>query len=241
MTTIRFDHVSHAYGATKIVEDFSLAIDSGEFISIVGSSGSGKTTIMKMINGLVTPNSGDVLVEGESVQSQDAVKLRRKIGYSIQGNVLFPHLTVGENISYVLDLMEYSAEQKATRIQELLETFQLPADIVDRFPHEISGGQAQRVGIARAYASKPGCLLMDEPFGAVDAITRYQLQKDLKKWQQQLGLTIVFITHDIREALSMSSKVLVLHDGKVQQFDTPENILNHPAPGFVEELITMST
>ncbi|MCS4535817.1 ABC transporter ATP-binding protein [Corynebacterium sp. HS2168-gen11] len=241
MTTIRFDHVSHAYGATKIVEDFSLIINSGEFISIVGSSGSGKTTIMKMINGLVIPNSGDVLVEGESVQSQDAVKLRRKIGYSIQGNVLFPHLTVGENISYVLDLMEYSAEQKATRIQELLETFQLSADIVDRFPHEISGGQAQRVGIARAYASKPGCLLMDEPFGAVDAITRYQLQKDLKKWQQQLGLTIVFITHDIREALSMSSKVLVLHDGKVQQFDTPENILNHPAPGFVEELIAMST
>ncbi|MCS4489456.1 ABC transporter ATP-binding protein [Corynebacterium sp. ES2794-CONJ1] len=240
MSTIRYEDVSLSFGDNHLLTDLNLEIADGDFVSIVGSSGSGKTTIMKMINGLILPDSGRVLIDGENVADLDLVDLRRHVGYSIQGNVLFPHLTVEENIGYVLSLMEQDPEEISQRVGDLLDTFQLPDDIRDRMPNEISGGQAQRVGIARAYASSPKVLLMDEPFGAVDAITRYQLQKDLKHWHEKLGLTIVFITHDIREALSMSTKVLVLHDGVIQQFATPAEIKDHPAEGFVSDLMDMS-
>ncbi|GAA1473605.1 ABC transporter ATP-binding protein [Corynebacterium felinum] len=240
MSAIRFDKVSHKFDDRTIVSDLSLDIECGDFVSIVGSSGSGKTTLMKMINGLITPDHGTVYVNGVAVSEMDVVELRRGIGYSIQGNVLFPHLTIEENIGYVLSLKGLSREQIAARVTDLLHTFQLPDDIRQRVPSQISGGQAQRVGIARAYAAEANILLMDEPFGAVDAITRYQLQEDLKRWHETLGLTIVFITHDIREALKMSNKILVLHEGKVQQYAACEEILRNPAVGFVEDLVRMS-
>ncbi|AOZ72565.1 glycine/betaine ABC transporter ATP-binding protein [Boudabousia tangfeifanii] len=240
MSDITFENVSKSYGQQQVLSGFNLEIACGDFLAVVGSSGSGKTTILKMINALVKPDSGRVLIAGQDVSDMDLVELRRSIGYSIQGNVLFPHLDVFDNIAFVLELLGKSKQEKAETVTRLMEMFNLDPSLRHRFPHQLSGGQAQRVGIARAYATSPSILLMDEPFGAVDAITRYQLQHELKAWHAQANTTIVFITHDIREALFLGTKVLVLDEGEIQQYGTGEELLAHPANQFVADLIRMS-
>ncbi|WAW14710.1 ABC transporter ATP-binding protein [Peptostreptococcus equinus] len=236
---IKYENVSKIYKDKKAVDNINLSIRKGEFLTIIGGSGSGKTTLMKMINGLVTPDEGRVLVHGQDIKDTDVIELRKKIGYAIQGNVLFPHMTVEENISYVPKLLKMSKEEINDIVNKNLEMVDLPLDIRKRYPSELSGGQVQRVGIARSYASSPDILLMDEPFGAVDAITRYQLQREMKKIHKQTGITIVLITHDILEALKLGTKVLVMDNGIAQQFGTPEDIKERPATPFVKDLVEM--
>lgn len=205
---------------------------------MIGGSGCGKTTILKMINGLITPDRGSVIVNGKDVSESDIVELRRRIGYAIQGTMLFPHLNVRENIAYVPNLIhENDSEKTDEAIDKWLDIVGLDSSILSRYPHELSGGQQQRVGIARALAASPAILLMDEPFSAVDEITRTQLQKEMKEIHEKTKITVMFVTHDIREALYLADKVLVMQNGIVHQFDTPNGVLNRPATPFVEKLL----
>ncbi len=235
---IEFQDIAKKYGEKTIMEHFNLSVEEEEFLTIIGSSGCGKTTMLKMVNGLISPDEGNVRVWKEDVAKTDQIKLRRSIGYSIQGNVLFPHMTVEENISYVPDLLN-RRDKKKTReaVAKWMEIVGLTDDMRKRFPSELSGGQQQRVGIARALAASPEILLMDEPFGAVDEITRSQLQKEIKRIHQKTGVTILFVTHDIGEALYLGTKVLVLDHGEIQQYGTPEEIKKHPSNEFVKKLL----
>ena len=233
---ITFTHIYKSYNGKEIISDFNLTIESGTFLTIIGTSGSGKTTVLKMINGLVLPDKGEIHINGKNILAEDLIALRRNIGYVIQGNILFPHLTVAENIAYVLHLKKYSPTDIERILTKKLQQVNLPPELTNRFPHQLSGGQQQRVGIARALAASPSIILMDEPFGALDSITRHQLQRELKTLHQQTGVTIVFVTHDITEALTLGSKVLVLDKGIIQQYDTPEMIKQYPANEFVKQL-----
>ena len=235
---IRFEHVSKGYGKNSIVTDFNLEVAEGDFLTVIGRSGCGKTTILKMINGLLSPDDGAVYVEGENVARTDQISLRRRIGYVIQGVGLFPHMNVWKNIVYVPS-REKRRDKSGMRMRarELLQTVELEEDLLDRYPSELSGGQRQRVGIARALAANPKILLMDEPFGAVDEITRKALQKEIAKIHRELKITIVFITHDIKEALGLGTRVLVMDSGEIVQNASPEEIRQHPATDFVRELI----
>ena len=233
---ITFTHIYKSYNGKEIIPDFNLTIESGAFLTIIGTSGSGKTTVLKMINGLVLPDKGEIHINGKNIADENLIALRGNIGYVIQGNILFPHLTVAENIAYVLHLKKYSQTDIARIVTEKLQQVNLPPELANRFPHQLSGGQQQRVGIARALAANPNIILMDEPFGALDSITRKQLQRELKALHQLSGATIVFVTHDITEALTLGIKVLVLDKGVIQQYDTPEMIKNHPANEFVQQL-----
>lgn len=235
---IQFRDIEKRYDDKAIIEHFNLDIEKGEFLTIIGSSGCGKTTLLKMINGLIYPDNGDILIKQKSIKNKDLIELRRSIGYCIQGSVLFPHMTVEENISYVPNLMSRRNKNKISdAVTKWMKIVGLTDDMRTRYPIELSGGQQQRVGIARALASYPEILLMDEPFGAVDEITRSQLQKEIKEIHKKTGVTIIFITHDISEALRLGTKVLVLDKGKVQQYDYPQNIINAPANDFVEKLL----
>ena len=233
---ITFTHIYKSYNGKEIIPDFNLTIESGAFLTIIGTSGSGKTTVLKMINGLVLPDKGEIHINGKNIADENLIALRGNIGYVIQGNILFPHLTVAENIAYVLHLKKYSQTDIARIVTEKLQQVNLPPELANRFPHQLSGGQQQRVGIARALAANPNIILMDEPFGALDSITRKQLQRELKALHQLSGATIVFVTHDITEALTLGTKVLVLDKGVIQQYDTPEMIKQHPANEFVQQL-----
>ncbi len=236
---IEFKKVKKLYNEKIVIENLNLSIEQGEFITVIGSSGCGKTTLLKMINGLSMATSGDVVVNGENLNNRNLIDLRRNIGYVIQGSVLFPHMTVEKNISYVLDLVNKKDKDKnKKRVCELLKLVCLDEDLLSRYPDELSGGQQQRVGIARALAASPEIVLMDEPFGAVDEITRKNLQNEIKNIHKKTGVTIVFVTHDISEALTLGTKVLVMNKGAVEQFDTPQNILKDPATPFVKELIS---
>ena len=234
---ITFIHIYKSYNGKEIISDFNLTIESGAFLTIIGTSGAGKTTVLKMINGLVLPDKGEIHINGKNILAEDLIALRRNIGYVIQGNILFPHLTVAENIAYVLHLKKYSKTDIAHIVTEKLQQVNLPPELANRFPHQLSGGQQQRVGIARALAANPNIILMDEPFGALDSITRKQLQRELKALHQLSGATIVFVTHDIGEALTLGTKVLVLDKGVIQQYDTPEMIKQHPANELIRELV----
>lgn len=235
---IQFRDIEKRYDDKAIIEHFNLDIEKGEFLTIIGSSGCGKTTLLKMINGLIHPDNGDILIKQKNIKNKDLIELRRSIGYCIQGSVLFPHMTVEENISYVPNLMSSRNKKKISdAVTKCLKIVGLTDDMRTRYPIELSGGQQQRVGIARALASSPEILLMDEPFGAVDEITRSQLQKEIKEIHKKTGVTIIFITHDISEALRLGTKVLVLDKGRVQQYDYPQNIINAPANDFVEKLL----
>lgn len=236
---IKYENVSKIYKDKKAVDNINISINEGEFITIIGGSGSGKTTLMKMINGLVIPDQGRVLVHGIDIKDSNVMELRKKIGYAIQGNILFPHMTVEENIAYVPKLLKMSKEEINSIVEKNLDMVDLPLELRNRYPSELSGGQVQRVGIARSYASSPDILLMDEPFGAVDAITRYQLQREMKKIHRQTGITIILITHDILEALKLGTRVLVMDQGKVHQFASPDEIKNRPATPFVKDLVEM--
>ncbi|SQA77273.1 Spermidine/putrescine import ATP-binding protein PotA [Capnocytophaga ochracea] len=234
---ITFSHIHKNYNGKEIIADFNLTIESGTFLTIIGTSGSGKTTVLKMINGLVLPDKGEIYIDGKNILEEDLIALRRNIGYVIQGNILFPHLTVAENIAYVLRLKNYSKTDITHIVTEKLQQVNLDPELANRFPHQLSGGQQQRVGIARALAASPSIILMDEPFGALDIITRQQLQRELKVLHQLSGATIVFVTHDIAEALTLGTKVLVLDKGVIQQYDTPEMIKQHPSNEFVRALV----
>ncbi|MGQ1943953.1 ATP-binding cassette domain-containing protein [Ornithobacterium rhinotracheale] len=237
---IEFRNICKSFDGNLILENFNLTIHNGDFLSIVGTSGSGKTTLMKMINGLIKPDSGEVLVYQKNIKNEDLIKLRRTIGYSIQGNGLFPHMTVYENIGFVPKLEKKSKHQIDEIVDNMLMLVGLPLEVKNRYPEALSGGQQQRVGIARAYANRPNILLMDEPFGAVDSITRYQLQNDLKEIHQKTQCTIVFITHDIHEAFKLSTHILVLDHGKIQQFGKSDEVWRNPKNDFVKNLIEMA-
>ena len=234
---ITFTHIYKSYNGKEIISDFNLTIESGTFLTIIGTSGTGKTTVLKMINGLVLPDKGEIRIDGKNIADENLIALRRNIGYVIQGNILFPHLSVAENIAYVLVLKNYPKSDISRIVAEKLKLVNLAPELAERFPHELSGGQQQRVGIARALAANPNIILMDEPFGALDSITRKQLQRELKALHQLSGATIVFVTHDITEALTLSTKVLVLDKGVIQQYDTPEMIQRHPANELIRELV----
>lgn len=235
---IRFEHVTKAYGETIALRDFSLSIATGEFLTVIGRSGCGKTTALKMINGLLRPDTGSVFVEGEDVNHTDLIQLRRRIGYVIQNVGLFPHMSVEKNIAYVPSLTNrWVRRTRESKVAELLELVGLAPGFASRYPPELSGGQQQRVGIARALAAQPEILLMDEPFGAVDEITRRALQEEIRSLHRQLGVTILFVTHDIREAMRLGSRMMVMDMGEIVQIDTPSNIAVSPKNEFVRELI----
>ena len=220
------------------VNDLSLEIPEGETVVLVGPSGCGKTTTMKMINRLVEPTSGRIVVAGRDIMQQDPVELRRGIGYVIQSIGLMPHRTVAANISTVPQLMGWDEERVRKRVRELMEMLSLGEELLSRYPSELSGGQRQRVGVARALAVDPPVMLMDEPFGAVDPITRGHLQEQFIEIQKTLRKTIVFVTHDIDEAIKMADRIAILNKGaKVEQYAPPEEILRDPASGFVEQFV----
>lgn len=235
---IRFEGVTKRYENTLALDGLNVNIYRGEFITTVGSSGGGKTTLVKLINGLLEPDEGRVLVNGQDVARVDRIQLRRHIGYTIQSVALFPHMSVAKNIAYVPSLSKmWDKPTERRRVGELLEVVGLEAAMARRYPAELSGGQRQRVGIARALAAQPEILLMDEPFGAVDEITRRSLQDEIVHIQQRLGVTIVFVTHDIKEALKLGHRVLVVNEGKIAQLATPDVMRRAPANEFVAQLI----
>lgn len=235
---IRLEKVSKSYDDKQILSDFDLAIQMGEFLTVIGSSGCGKTTVLKLINGLIRPDSGRILIHGQDLSEIDLIQLRRNIGYVIQEVGLFPHMTIARNISYVPDLIgKEPKEAIRARTRELIELVGLDPELLTRYPSELSGGQRQRVGLARALAASPDILLMDEPFGAVDEITRKQLQQEIKGIHQKLGVTIFFVTHDIREAMKLGTRVLIMDQGKIMQEGSPSQIRDHPKEGFVQELL----
>ncbi len=235
---IEFKNIKKVYGDKVVMEGFSLTVEKGDFVTVIGSSGCGKTTALKMVNGLIEPDAGEILINGENIRSKDQTQLRRNIGYAIQGSVLFPHMTVEQNISYVPNLLNKrdKARTKAA-VSKWMGIVGLDEELKERYPAELSGGQQQRVGIARALAASPEILLMDEPFGAVDEITRAQLQSELRQIYERTRITVLFVTHDIGEALKLGTKVLVMDQGEIQQYGTPEELLRHPATPFVERLV----
>lgn len=238
MEMIRLEHVTKSFGRYKALDDVSIVVEEGEFLTVIGRSGCGKTTMLRMINGLQKPDSGKVYAAGEDVGEADLIRFRRKIGYVIQNKGLFPHMTVEKNIIYVPVISGQKDKRQNRKLaEELIGLVGLEREMLDRYPEELSGGQQQRVGIARALASRPKLLLMDEPFGALDEITKRAMQNELLALQKKLGMTVVFITHDIREAMKLGDRVLVMEQGKIAQCDTPENVKKNPADEFVKELI----
>ncbi|MGM0602216.1 MAG: betaine/proline/choline family ABC transporter ATP-binding protein [Bacillota bacterium] len=220
------------------VSNLSLEIDEGEICVFVGPSGCGKTTTLKMINRLIEPSSGKIYINGENAVEQDKNTLRKKIGYVIQQIGLFPHLTVKENIATVPELLDWDQKKIDQRVNELLELIGLnPDNYLDKYPDELSGGQQQRVGVARAMAADPPIMLMDEPFGAVDPITRADLQNEFLRLQKKINKTICFVTHDINEAIKMGDKIAIMNNGQLVQYDSPKNILFNPKNDFVEDFI----
>jgi osmoprotectant transport system ATP-binding protein len=239
---VAFEHVTKRYGgpgAPPAVNDLTLTVPAGEICVLVGPSGCGKTTSMKMVNRLIEPTSGRITIGGQDVASLPAVELRRRIGYVIQQVGLFPHLTVGENIGVVPRLLRWSARRVGERTDELLDLTGLePASYRDRYPTELSGGERQRVGVARALAADPPVMLMDEPFGAVDPIRRDRLQNEFLRLQERVRKTVIFVTHDVDEAIKMADRIAILQRGGIlAQYDTPAAILASPASEFVERFV----
>lgn len=238
MSSIRMEHIFHSYGKHTVLKDFCVDIQNGEFISVIGGSGSGKTTVLKLINGLLIPDQGEIYVQDKDIRKVDQNELRRNIGYVIQSIGLFPHMTIEENIGYVLSLTKQDSSLIQDRVMEMMAVMKLEEQLLNRYPDELSGGQKQRVGIARALASHPKILLMDEPFGAVDEITRHSLQDEILRIYHELHITIFFITHDIREALRLGTRVMIMKDGNIEQFDTPDIVKKQPQTDFVRQLLS---
>ncbi len=234
---IELERVGRRWGDVVAVDGVSLCVAPGELVALVGGSGSGKTTTLKMVNRLIEPSSGIVRIAGRDVRSVPGPELRRGIGYCFQQIGLFPHLSVGENVAVVPALLGWDAGRTQRRVAELLGWLELPLELADRAPSELSGGQQQRVGIARALAAEPDILLMDEPFGALDPITRDTLQQRFQEIRQTLGITTLFVTHDMAEALRLADRVAVLDGGRLVQLDTPRGLLRAPASGVVEQLL----
>ncbi|MEO7039368.1 MAG: ABC transporter ATP-binding protein [Candidatus Elarobacter sp.] len=230
--------VRYSNAVAAAVHDVDLTIEAGTFAVLLGPSGCGKSTLLRTINRLVEPTSGTVLIDGGDVRERDVTELRRRIGYVIQAVGLFPHYTVAQNIAVVPQLLGWDRARIDRRVDELLGSIRLdPATYRNRKPRELSGGEAQRVGVARALAVEPHVLLMDEPFAAVDAIVRASLQDEIARVHAELGTTVVFVTHDVDEALRLADRIVVMNAGRVVQTDTPANILEHPADDFVRHLV----
>lgn len=235
---LEFKNVSKIYkGGKKAVDDVNLNFEKGEFIAFIGTSGSGKTTTMRMINRMIEPTSGQILINGEDIAKTDPVELRRKIGYVIQQIGLMPHMTIRENIVLVPKLLKWPEDKRKEIADRLIKLVDLPNDFLERYPSELSGGQQQRIGVVRALAADQDIILMDEPFGALDPITRDTLQDLVKALQRKLGKTFIFVTHDMDEAIKLADKICIMSEGSVVQFDTPDNILRHPKNDFVRDFI----
>lgn len=239
---IELKNVQKSYddGATLAVADTSLTVARGEFLGLIGASGCGKTTTLKMINRLEEPSSGEIRVDGRNVLEQDPEALRRNIGYVFQGIGLFPHRSVAQNVAAVPRLLGWSEAAIRSRCEECMELVGLPyEEYGERSPNQLSGGQQQRVGVARALAAKPDVVLMDEPFGALDPITRSELQEEFKSIQQRMGLTVVMVTHDMTEALLLADRIAVMREGQVLQIGTPHELLTEPSHDYVREIVAM--
>ena len=236
---IRFENISKVYDDEHLaVDELTLEIGEGELVVLIGPSGCGKTTTLQMVNRIIEPTDGTIYVKGEDHSKANRVQLRRSMGYVIQEIGLFPHMTVGQNIAVVPDLQGWSADRKRERGRELMQLVGMDPDIyLDRFPRELSGGQQQRIGVLRALAVDPDILLMDEPFGALDPLTRDQLQAELTGLQERVQKTIVFVTHDMDEALKIADRIAIMRRGRLLQCDTPQEILENPVNDFVAEFI----
>ncbi|MDF2868504.1 MAG: glycine betaine/L-proline transporter, ATPase subunit [Anaerocolumna sp.] len=235
---IVFENVTKSFKDHQVLSNISFQIKKGDLVAFIGESGCGKTTTLKMINRLVKPTSGRILINGDSIETKDIIELRRSMGYVIQQTGLFPHMTVKENIEIIPRSEKRDADQINKKTLELMEMIGLdPEEFSDRYPTELSGGQQQRVGVARAFATDPEIILMDEPFSALDPITRSGLQDEVLNLQSQFKKTIVFVTHDMDEAIKIADKICIMKDGVILQYDTPEDILKNPANAFVQEFV----
>ena len=238
MTAIALDAVSKSYDSRNVLDGVSIDVGEHEFLAVVGPSGSGKTTLLRLINRLIDPSAGTVRVDGEDVRTVDPIALRRRIGYVFQGIGLFPHMTVAENIGITPLLLGRESDAIARRVDELIDLVRLDRTTHrQRFPHELSGGERQRVGVARALAANPRIVLMDEPFGALDPLTRDALSEDYRRLHDKLGLTSVMITHDMLEALLLADRIAVLRDGRLVAEGTPDALMAHTENDFVSELM----
>lgn len=238
-TVVKYENVSKVFDDDfEAVKELNLKIDKGEFVCLIGPSGCGKTTSLKMVNRLIEPTKGRIWVEGQNIMEMNPVQLRRRIGYVIQQIGLFPHMTIAQNIGIVPRLLGWEKPKIEQRVTELLDLVGMEPNVYrNRFPKELSGGQQQRIGVLRALAAEPELILMDEPFGALDPITREQLQDEFKSLQERLGKTIIFVTHDMDEALKLGDRVAIMNEGKLVQIDSPDEILRNPANEFVEQFI----
>ncbi|MEQ9763783.1 betaine/proline/choline family ABC transporter ATP-binding protein [Streptococcus jiangjianxini] len=234
---IEFKNIKKIYGNNTAVDTANLSVDAGEFICFIGTSGSGKTTLMRMINRMLKPSEGHIYFEGKDISTINPIHLRRKIGYVIQNIGLMPHMTIYENITLVPKLLKWPEDKKKAKAKELIKLVELPEEFLDRYPSELSGGQQQRIGVIRALAADQDVILMDEPFGALDPITREGIQDLVKTLQEKMGKTIVLVTHDMDEALKLASRIVVMDNGQMVQVATPDEILHHPATEFVEKMI----
>jgi osmoprotectant transport system ATP-binding protein len=236
MELIKFENVSKGYGnKIKIIDDLNFTIHTEEFITLIGKSGCGKTTMLKLINGLIMPDSGKIFIKGKEIRQWDIIELRRSIGYVIQQIGLFPHMSIEDNIGYVLNIKKVSKQERAKQAKELIELVGLSAEYLKKYPRELSGGQNQRVGVARALAANPAIILMDEPFGAVDDITRRVLQEEMLKLNERVKKTIVFVTHDIDEAFRLGSRIVLFDNGKIVQQGNRKEMIFNPRNKFVED------
>lgn len=235
---VRLEHIKKYYNNTAVIEDMNLEINEGQLVVLIGPSGCGKTTTLKMINRIIEPTSGTIYINGEDITKVDPVKLRRSIGYVIQQIGLFPNMTIAQNVEIVPKLLKWDSEKRKKRTEELMHMVDMdPAIYADRYPAELSGGQQQRIGVLRALAAEPPLVLMDEPFGALDPITKEALQDEVKRLQKKLKKTIVFVTHDIDEALKLGDRIIIMKDGRVIQDASPEELLSKPADDFVSRFI----
>ncbi len=235
---VKFQNVRKMYGDEVVIDNLNLEIEEGQLVVLIGPSGCGKTTTLKMINKLIEPSSGSIYIRGEDVTRVNPVELRRKIGYVIQQIGLFPNMTIAQNVEIVPKLLGWPAEKRKARMEELLNMVDMdPGQYAGRYPSELSGGQQQRIGVLRALAAEPPLVLMDEPFGALDPITREALQDEVKRLQKKLKKTIVFVTHDMDEALKIADRIVLMKEGKVVQAASPEELLSNPADDFVVQFI----
>lgn len=235
---VKFENVSKKFKEKQVLKNISLTIDKNKLVTFIGASGCGKTTTLKMINRLIKPTSGKIYINGEDISKKDIIKLRRNMGYVIQQTGLFPHMTIKDNIEIIPKIEKVDKEQIKKNTYELMEMVGLNTEeFLNRYPTELSGGQQQRVGVARAFARNPEIILMDEPFSALDPITRTGLQDELINLQSQLKKTIIFVTHDMDEAIKISDMICIMKDGEIIQYDTPENILKNPVNEFVSEFV----
>lgn len=232
---IKFENVSKRYGDHIVLQNINLKFETGQFIALIGTSGCGKTTTLQMINRLIEPSTGTIYIDDMDIRELNPVELRRGIGYVIQEIGLFPHMTIKQNIEVVPKMLKWDKEKMDARSKELLKLVNMPEECLDRYPSSLSGGQQQRIGVLRALAADAPIILMDEPFGALDPITRSNLQDEIKLLQNKLKKTIVFVTHDMDEAIKIADQIVLMNDGEVVQMSTPQEMLDHPANDFVRD------